>query len=126
MGFWNYPEAGMGVPSHAWMTELLLAQKTGNEPEDKQKLRLDAGKIQKRYSAEKLPGHAAWIDGDWKLHRIADKSGDKVRFELYHLGKDRAETSDVAAAEADRVRTMRSALDEWQRSVIRSLNGEDY
>jgi arylsulfatase A-like enzyme len=126
MGFWNYPEAGIGTPSHAWMTELLVAQKKGNEPDDKQKLRLDAGKIQKRYSAEKFPGHAAWTDGDWKLHRIADKSGDKVRFELYHLGKDRAETTDVSADEAERVRSMRAAMEAWQRSVIRSLNGEDY
>ncbi len=126
MGFWNYPEPGIGTPSHAWMTELLLAQKKGTEPEDKQKLRLDAGKIQKRYSAEKFPGHAAWIDGDWKLHRIADKSGSKVRFELYNLGKDRTETTDVSAAEPRRVQAMRAALEEWQRSVIRSLNGEDY
>jgi hypothetical protein len=126
MGFWVYPEAGIGTPSHAWMTELLAAQKEGKEPADKAKLRLDAGKIAKRYAADKLAGHSAWIDGDWKLHRIPDKTGDKVRFELYNLAKDRAETTDVAAADPERVKTMKAALDAWQRSVIRSLNGEDY
>jgi arylsulfatase A-like enzyme len=126
MGFWVYPVGGIATPSHAWMTELLAAQKEGKEPDDKVKLRLDAGKILKRYPADKLLGHAAWIDGGWKLHRIPDKSGDKIRVELYDLAKDRAETTDVAATEADRVKTMRAALEAWQRSVIRSLNGEDY
>lgn len=126
MGFWNFPEPGIGVPSHAWMTELLKAQKEGREPDDNAKLRLAAAKIQKRYATEKLVGHSAWIDGDWKLHRIADKTGAKVRFELYHLGKDRAETTDLVANEAERVRAMSMALEEWQRSVIGSLNGADY
>ena len=44
---------------------------------------------QNAISVTELPGHAAWIDGDWKLHRIADKAGDKVRYELYDLAKDR-------------------------------------
>ncbi len=126
MGFWNFPTAGISTPSHAWMTQLLAAQKEGKEPDDKAKLRLDAGKIQKRYPADKLPGHAAWIDGDWKLHQIPGKGGDKIRFELYDLVKDRAETMDVSAAESARVKTMRQALNAWQKSVIRSLNGEDY
>jgi arylsulfatase A-like enzyme len=126
MAFWVYPVGGIGTPSHAWMTELLAVQKEGKEPDDKAKLRLDAGKIAKRYPADKLLGHAAWIDGDWKLHRIPDKAGDKIRFELYDLAKDRAETKDVFASEPERVKTMRTALEAWQRSVIRSLNGEDY
>lgn len=126
MGFWNYPEPGIGMPSHAWMTELLAAQKKEGQTDDKAKLRLDAGKILKRYPVDRLPGHAAWVDGDWKLHGIADKAGAKVRFELYHLGKDRTEQTDLAASEPERVRTMRAALAAWQQSVIRSLNGEDY
>jgi len=125
MGFWSYPIPGIGTPSHAWMTELLSAQKDGT-PLDKAKLRLDAGTIKGGYSADVLPGHAAWLDGSWKLHRIAGKAADKVRLELYDLAKDRNETTDLAAREPERVRAMQAALEEWQRSVIGSLNGKDY
>jgi arylsulfatase A-like enzyme len=125
MGFWQYPTAGISTPSHAWMTELLTAQRDGTAL-DKTKLRLDAGKIKGGYSVDVLPGHAAWIDGDWKLHRIAGKAGEKVRLELYDLAKDRNETTDVAARESERVRAMQSGLEAWQKSVVRSLNGTDY
>jgi arylsulfatase A-like enzyme len=125
MGFWSYPIPGIGTPSHAWMTELLSAQKNGT-PLDQGKLRLDAGKISAAYSDEMLPGHAAWLDGSWKLHRIAGKAGDKVRLELYDLANDRTEATDLAAREPDRARAMRAALEEWQRSVVGSLNGKDY
>ena len=108
------------------MTELLAAQDAGQEPKDEWKLRLDAGEIKKRYSETELPGHSAWIDGDWKLHRIADASGAKVRYELYNLHKDRKEENDLIADEPDRAERMKAALDAWQRSVVGSLNGEDY
>ncbi|NQT17243.1 MAG: sulfatase-like hydrolase/transferase [Planctomycetes bacterium] len=126
MGFWDYPEKGIGTPSHQWMTELLAAQEAGREPEDTWKLRLDAGEIKKRYSETELPGHSAWIDGDWKLHRIADATGGKVKFELYNLLEDREEKNDVIGSEPDRAERMKAALDAWQRSVVGSLNGDDY
>ena len=126
MGFWDHPEKGIGTPSHQWMTELLAAQEAGREPEDTWKLRLDAGEIKKRYSETELPGHSAWIDGDWKLHRIADATGGKVKFELYNLREDREEKNDVIGSEPDRAERMKGALDAWQRSVVGSLNGEDY
>ncbi|HEY8504921.1 MAG TPA: sulfatase-like hydrolase/transferase [Gemmataceae bacterium] len=126
MGFWHYPIPGIRTPSHEWMTELLNAQKAGREPEDAGKLRADAGKITTRYSEEDLPGHAAWTDGDWKLHRIAGRKGAKVRYELYNLAADPQEKQDLAAREPERVRKMKAALEEWQKSVVRSLNGEDY
>jgi len=126
MGFWDYPEKGIGTPSHQWMTELLAAQEAGREPEDTWKLRLDAGEIKKRYSETELPGHSAWIDGDWKLHRIAVATGGKVKFELYNLLEDREEKNDVIGSEPDRAERMKAALDAWQRSVVGSLNGDDY
>ncbi len=126
MGFWDFPVRGVGTPSRQWMTELLTAQAAGREPEDTWKLRLDAGKITKRYSEAELPGWAAWIDGDWKLHRIADKTGGRVRYELYNLAGDREEKNDLLARESDRAEAMKAALEAWQRSVVRSFNGEDY
>ncbi len=126
MGFWDYPIGGIGTPSHQWMTEVLEAQQAGREPEADWKLRLDAGEITKRYSQTELAGHSAWIDGHWKLHRIADKTGAKVRFELYNLADDRQEKNDLLASQPDRAEKMKAALEAWQRSVVRSLNGEDY
>jgi len=126
MGFWDFPVRGIGVPSKKWMTELLTAQQAGREPEDAWKLRLDARKITKRYSEAELPGWSAWIDGDWKLHRMADKAGNKVRFELYNLASDREEKTDLIARQSDRADKMKAALEAWQRSVVGSLNGEDY
>ena len=126
MGFWDYPIKGIGTPSHQWMTEVLEAQQAGREPEADWRLRLDAGKITERYSETELPGHSAWTDGDWKLHRIADQTGAKVRFELYNLAEDREEKNDLSAEQPDRAEKMKAALEGWQRSVVRSLNGEDY
>ncbi len=108
------------------MAELLTAQKNGIEDGgDKAKLRLDAGKITKQYPADSFPGHAAWIDGDWKLHRIAGK-GDKAKFELYNLAEDRAEKNNVIAENAERAKSMEAGLAAWQKSVIASLNGADF
>ncbi len=138
MGFWDYPIGGISTPSHAWMTELLKAQKQGKEPENKKRLRLDAAKIKKQYSVKEFPGHAAWIDGDWKLHQdprpVRGKGkkkgkGKKIegsRYLLYNLAKDPYETKDLAKTHPDRVQAMRVALQEWQKSVVRSLNGKDY
>jgi len=126
MGFWDYPVSGISTPSDKWMRELLAAQQSGGESKDKSKLRLDAGTIKKQYSESDFPGHAAWIDGDWKLHRIADKNGGKVRFELYDLGDDREEKTDLLQQEKDRTTAMKRNLEAWQISVVRSLNGKDY
>lgn len=126
MGFWDFPARGIGVPSHQWMSELLEAQRSGKEPDDPWKLRLDAGEIKERYSETVLPGHAAWIEDGWKLHRIADETGVEVMFELYNLTEDPGEQNNLAMQEPIRVQEMNADLQAWQASVIRSLNGEDY
>lgn len=71
-----------------------------------------------------MPGHAAWIDGDYKLHRIPD--GEGFRSALFNLAIDPAETHDVVEQETSRANAMRAQLEAWQKSVTRSLNGEDY
>ena len=126
MGFWDYPAGGISTPSAAWMAQLLEAQKKGSEDGgDQGKLRLDAGKLTKKYPADTLPGHSAWIDGDWKLHRIAGKQG-QAKWELYNLAEDRAEKNNVLGDHEDRAKQMQAALLAWQKSVIASLNGADY
>ncbi len=78
-----------------------------------------------KYSAEKFPGHAALIDGDWKLHRIEGQGG-KLTWELYNLQLDPAETKDQVDEQGPRLMAMKSQLLEWLTSVTNSLNGDDY
>jgi len=125
MGFWDYPMGGVGTPSKKWMSELLQAQKTGNEVGDTTRLRLDAGKITTQYPEDSFPGHAAWLDWPWKLHRIHDKNG-QIKFELYNLAEDPQEKINLFDQQTGRAESMESELEDWQKSVIHSLNGLDY
>jgi arylsulfatase A-like enzyme len=126
IGFWDHPTAGVGTPSKAWMDELLAEQKAGREPADPVKLFANAGKITEKHSLEKFPGHAAWLDGTWKLHRIEPANATAPRWELYDLAADPKEAKDLLAAEPERAARMKKELTAWLESVVRSLNGEDY
>ncbi len=125
MGFWDYPERGISTPSEKWMSELFEAQKAGDETGDKSRLRLDAGKIVKEYPEDTYPGHSAWTDWPWKLHRIQDKKA-KVKWELYNLADDAGEQNNLLARHGDRVKSMKFQLECWLTSVDRSLNGKYY
>jgi arylsulfatase A-like enzyme len=85
---------------------------------------LDAGKITRQYPEDRFPGHAAWLDWPWKLHRI-EKEGP-ARIELYNLSDDPQEGRDLATAQPDRTESMRRQLETWLSSVGRRLNGKDY
>jgi len=125
MGFWHHIEPGIGIPSDKLMGELLAAQKNGDMLGDMKHLRLDAPLIDKRYPEDSFPGHAAWLDWPWKLHRIASE-GKPVRFELYDLAGDPGEENDLVNSEGARVNAMKRDLEAWMVSVVRSLNGGDY
>jgi arylsulfatase A-like enzyme len=125
MGFWDYRIGGIGTPCAKWMGELLKAQQAGRDLEPHESGQRAAQLPSPAYPLDEYPGHAAWIDGDWKLHRIAKKGGD-VSWELYNLADDPAEQTDLAASEAERVSQMRGKLEAWLESVVRSLNGKDY
>ncbi len=125
MGFWDNPVPGIGTPSKKWMTELLEAQKKGKEISDEWRLRMDAGDITKQYPEDSYPGHAAWLDWPWKLHRIQNKNG-QVKLELYNLLEDPDEQNDILNQFPRQVKIMKTALEEWLTSVVRSLNGKDY
>jgi arylsulfatase A-like enzyme len=125
MGFWDYPIAGIGTPSAKWMGELLQAQQSGGDLEPHESS-LRAGQLPDTpYPLDSFPGHAAWLDGDWKLHRIENKQG-RVVWELYNLAADPAEKENLVEASASHAATMQAALEAWLQSVVRSLNGEDY
>lgn len=124
IGFWDHPTKGIQTPTDAWMAELMELQKAGEEV-PRESLNLDAGEIKQTYPADAFPGHAAWLDWPWKLHRIEDDAGE-VKFELYNLEQDPMESRDLSAEEPRRFRRMRKALENWLASVVNSLNGEDY
>jgi len=124
MGFWDYPVGGIRTPSKEWMASLLAAQKAGKEVDNVERLRLDAGKIKETYPTDTLPGHAAWLDWPWKLHRIERKK--KITWELYNLADDELEANNLVNKESERVTRMKAELLAWQKSVIDSLNGKDY
>ena len=126
IGFWDYPAGGHPVRAQQLNAELLEAQKLGKKvtPHTFGK---DAHEVKGGYPQDTFPGHAAWLDWPWKLHRIEKKGGKgNVRLELYNLAEDPMEKTTVADAHADRAAAMRKALEAWQTSVVRSLNGEDY
>ena len=75
----------------------------------------DAGKISSN------SGPAAWIDNRFKLVKPAAN-----RWELYDLTNDRGEQHDLAGPQAEVLERMKSELEAWQQSVIRSFRGEDY
>jgi len=125
IGFWQYPGGGVKTPSAKWMAELLEAQKAGRVISDSSRLRLDAAVISRRYPEDSFPGHAAWLDWPWKLHRIQDKNG-RVTYELYNLVEDPEEKNNLYQSRPERAESMNTALEDWLKSVVRSLNGEDY
>ncbi len=125
IGFWDYPQPGISTPSAKWMGDLLKAQTKG-EDLPANKASQNAAQLPKpAFATDDFPGHSAWIDGDWKLHRIENKMGD-VTWELYNLAQDPNESHNLAETESARVMKMKGPMEAWLKSVAQSLNGEDY
>ena len=124
MGFWDRTSRGISTPSAKWMAELLAAQRSGDDLAPHESSRRAAQLPSPQYPLDTFPGHAAWIGGHWKLHRI--ESDASVRFELYNLAEDPTESHDVLPNEPARSEQMRAQLESWLSDVTESLNGRDY
>ncbi len=126
VGFWQFDAGGVRTPSREWMPLMLEAQREAREQDlPPGHVLLDAGSLSERFDETHLTGHAAWLEGDWKLHRRTDAEGG-ARYELYHLADDPREEANQATRHPGRVESMTLALDAWMRSVLDSLNGADY
>ena len=125
MGFWTYQGKGRPRKSRAMLEVLRQEQLVGS-----QKPAEPEGQIERQYPTDSLPGHAAWIDGDYKLHRVpVKKNKAQFAYELYHLGDDPKEQQNLLGGGkqlAKRAARMKTALAAWQKSVVNSLNGGDY
>jgi len=123
IGFWDYPTRGHSTPAAKLMKELYDAQQAGKEISP-HTFGEKPWKIKKHYPDDSFPGHSAWLDWPWKLHRIEKKN--KTRFQLYNLETDPDEKKDLADSHQNRTKALKRDLEGWLKSVVRSLNGEDY
>lgn len=124
MGFWHFETHGIPVRAKELMQELWDAQQQGRELPPYAACLTAAELPDLPYSTDHFPGHAAWTDGDWKLHRI--EHDQQVQWELYHLKRDPFETADCIQKYPDVRMSMQEPFLDWLESVVRSLNGEDY
>ena len=123
MGFWHMFQQGQSTWSDRILQDIMEKQQAGAPvPHNAHRMLKDVDEFP-QFAEETSHGHAAWNDWPWKLHRI---NGEK--FELYNLADDPQESKDLAAdpAQQERVARMSGELDQWMRSVVRSLNGADY
>lgn len=74
-----------------------------------------------RARTENFGGTAAITDKRYKLY-----VPPKGPAELYDLDTDDAETTNIAASQPQLAKDLKAKLEDWQRSVERSLTGEDY
>lgn len=126
LGFWVYPVGGIGTPSEKILEQLLAVQEGRAEPGEPHATPHRPEDALDWLAEGRLPGHAAWNDGRYKLHRLPDKDGVHARYELYDLTADAAEENDLADRQPERVVQMKAALAAWQESVVQSLRGADY
>ena len=125
MGFWHGYMAGQGTYSDRIIKALMEAQEAGAENPHPERILKNTAEFPVR-DPEDLKGHAAWTDWPWKLHRIQPKADAKITWELYQLEDDPMEVTNLVEQHPDRVAEMKSALEDWQRSVLGSWSGNDY
>jgi arylsulfatase A-like enzyme len=125
IGFWDYAIGGLATKSTNLLKELADEQAAGRQRPASEAEPIPAGQLRSDYPDDAFPRHAAWRDGDWKLHRIEPKNGG-VQWELYNLKSDEKETTDLLSQEPDRATKMKGDLETWLKSVVASLNGKDY
>ena len=122
LGFWTHPTRGIPTRSTQLLQQLAKEQAGLASPSPPE---ADPAAITKIYPIDSFPGNAAWISGTFKLHRRVPKQGE-VTYSLFDLENDPQEKVDLASQQPKRVEQLRAELAAWQKSVVNSLNGQDY
>lgn len=123
LGFWVYPVGGHGTPSAEWLKRMRDEEQDGKLAAAQAEW--ESGPWTEKVPETDLPGHAAWLDGQFKLHRLPQKKTG-FTYELYDLAADPNEAQDIAAQNSGRVEKMKAELEKWQKAVVHSVNGGDY
>jgi arylsulfatase A-like enzyme len=121
IGFWKYP-SGPETKNERYVSEELsrgTTPTTKNPAIDFRNFKHPVAKT------ENFGGEAAWTDNRFKLVTGKPRRGPE-RTELYDRLADPNETTNLADQRPDIVRRMTDELQQWQRSVERSLSGADY
>lgn len=126
LGFWDAGVKGFGTPSDRILSAVAEQQRAGEPITVEAAHGLPPADFAWPAAEGSYPGHAAWLDGPWKLHRIEHPRTGEVRCELYHLPDDPTESQDRAATDPDETAALRAALERWLTSVTGSLRGQDY
>ncbi|SHI48128.1 Arylsulfatase A [Rubritalea squalenifaciens DSM 18772] len=125
LGFWHYDVAGIGCWGEREMQALLKLQQAGQEVTDPKQLRSSGKPVKVSTKANSYPGHSAWLDYPWKLHRIESKKG-KVSWELYNLALDPMESKNLTSEKKAEFEALKQAHLNWLQSVQTSMKGADY
>lgn len=123
MGFWVYPEPGIPVRSTQLLEQLEKDLQSGTTIDASKTVTLPVGA--RTFTERDVRGSAAWLDNDWKLLRTVSKSG-KSTDALFNLVEDPQEKTNRIDEQAARAGRMEAELKAWQRSVIGSLNENDF
>jgi arylsulfatase A-like enzyme len=123
IGFWHLFQDGQSTWSDRILKAIMEKQQAGAPlPHDPPRIKKDVDEFP-QFPADCARGHSAWTDWPWKLHKTT-----KGKYELYNLDADPQEANNLAGGleQQQRVATMKAALHLWMKSVVGSINGEDY
>ncbi len=123
MGFWHLFQQGQSTWSDRIQQAIMEKQiARATLPHDAPRIQKDVAEFP-QFDEGSVKGHAAWNAWPWKLHRI-----NGTKYELYNLADDPMESKDLSNETDQRARVtrMKQELNNWMRSVMRSLNGNDY
>ena len=128
IGFWHLFEGGQATFSDKVIRQLMEAQQTGKATPFPERLLKNANVFptHQTQNMELHPGHAALLDWPYKIHSIRRGKKGKVTYELYNIETDPMETNDISKEEVKVFSRIQKQLHDWQRSVMKSLNGNDY
>lgn len=123
IGFWHHFQGGQPTWSDRILKEVMEHQQGGAAgPAIPARLKKDIDAYPQFGDDALERGWVALLDWPLKLHRRGNT------YSLYDLAQDPMETSDLLEKNqyANDVENMKQAMEQWQRSVLNSLNGNDY